>query len=73
MNTQLNTLNGVHFKNGETVEATDEAKYLGCLLNDNVEAKKELSRRIADSMTTWKNSKNSGKREQRTERKSHRL
>ena len=37
------------------VKKSNEAKYLGCLLNDNVEAKKEISRRIADTHVTWKN------------------
>ena len=42
------------FANEETVKDTVEATYLGCLLNDNVESKKEISRRMADARTTWK-------------------
>ena len=34
-----NTAGVVRFNNGKPVKHTDEAKYLGCLLNDNKEAK----------------------------------
>ena len=58
----INTAGVVRFNNGKPVKQTDEAKYLGCLLNDNTEAKKEISKRIADTMATWKSWKNYGKR-----------
>ena len=44
----------VKFKNGKEVERATEAKYLGCLLNDDNEARKELNKRIADTYATWK-------------------
>ena len=43
----------IQFEDGTRVEETDEAKYLGSLLNDNVEAKKELSKRIEDAHVVW--------------------
>ena len=57
----INTAGIIRFNNGKPVKQTDEAKYLGCLLNDNTEAKKEISKRIADTMVTWKNWRNFGK------------
>ena len=51
---QINSIGNVYFKNGKPVEETSEAKYLGCLLNDTVESKKELSRIISDTHVTWK-------------------
>ena len=44
----------VKFKNGDTVKAVDEARYLGCMLNDEANAAKEINRRKADTYATWK-------------------
>lgn len=33
----------IKFRNGETVKEVDEAKYLGCMLNDEAQASKEIN------------------------------
>eukprot|EP00975_Prorocentrum_lima_P003394 744121-Prorocentrum_lima.AAC.1 len=44
----------VFFDNGQRVKLAEEARYIGCFLNDSVCIKRELRRRIAACMSTWK-------------------
>eukprot|EP00975_Prorocentrum_lima_P019477 4102458-Prorocentrum_lima.AAC.1 len=41
----------IHFREGTLVPSLDEARYLGCLMNDHIEPKRELKHRIAQCMT----------------------
>ena len=47
----INTAGVVRINNGKPIKQTDEAKYLGCILNDNVEANKEISKEF---QTQWR-------------------
>ena len=44
----------IFFANGSQVPAHDQAKYLGCLLNDKGDPKREVNKRIAEAFVTWK-------------------
>ena len=44
----------VHFSNGERVKSVDEAKYLGCILNNKADLTKEVKARTANTMATLK-------------------
>ena len=54
----INSEGVVNFRNGEQVKQTSEAKYLGCLLNDDNEARKEMNKRFADTRTRTQRGKN---------------
>ena len=44
----------IKFKCGTLVPRHDESKYLGCMLNDKGDPKREINKRIAECYTTWK-------------------
>ena len=44
----------IYFKNGKTVKNKQEAKYLGCWLNDKGDPEREVKQRIANCMTVLK-------------------
>ena len=46
----INTVGKIRFNNGQVVAETDEAKYLGCLLNENTEAKNKSANEL---QTPW--------------------
>eukprot|EP00975_Prorocentrum_lima_P028392 5967353-Prorocentrum_lima.AAC.1 len=50
----FNNILPVHFSNGTIVARSAEVKYLGCYLNDRVDPKIELRRRIGIAMASWK-------------------
>ena len=51
---KINAIGSVNFTNGKSVATATEAKDLGCLLDDDHQTKKEISKRIADTHVTWK-------------------
>ena len=44
----------IHFGNNQQVPPHKESKYLGCLLNDKGDPKREISKRISACYLTWK-------------------
>ena len=44
----------IKFKCGAPVPPHDESKYLGCMLNDKRDPKREINKRIAECYITWK-------------------
>eukprot|EP00975_Prorocentrum_lima_P058079 12181543-Prorocentrum_lima.AAC.1 len=47
-------LEPVHFVDGSAVPVVDEAKYLGCVLNDRTDPRRELRIRMSLCITVWK-------------------
>ena len=46
-------VDGIEFSGGSIVEAVDEARHLGCMLNDEADPEREIHRRKADTCATW--------------------
>ena len=44
----------LRFNDGRDVPKATEAKYLGCILNDKGDPRKEISKRISECFLTWK-------------------
>ena len=44
----------IRFKEGDRMKQKDEAKYLGCHLNDDNSIKRELDRRITECAIIWR-------------------
>ena len=59
----INSINNVYSKNGRKIKHTNEAEYLGCLLNDDVEAKKEMNEELRTRSRCGKSLQISGKTE----------
>ena len=50
----INGTENIKTKKGKTIEKEDEAKYLGCVINDKGNPQREINKRIADTYHTWK-------------------
>ena len=44
----------IHFADGTMVPPHNEAKYLGCMLNDKGDPKREINKRLAECYLVWK-------------------
>ena len=44
----------IFFANGSQVPSHDQAKYLGCMLNDKGDLNREVNKRISEAFITWK-------------------
>eukprot|EP00975_Prorocentrum_lima_P011540 2452473-Prorocentrum_lima.AAC.1 len=51
---RFNSILQVKFRDGGTVKVVDQAKYLGCYLNAWSDPMREIRRRIAITLATWK-------------------
>ena len=50
----------INFMDGTPVPRSKETKYLGCMLNDRGDSKREVNKRIGECYITWKNWKHIG-------------
>ena len=50
----INKKQRIQFRDGTLVPVVNEAKYLGCMLNDKGDSKREVNRRISDGFFTSK-------------------
>ena len=50
----INGKDAIKFQDGTSVPPHDTVKYLGCVINDKGDPKKEISKRISERMVIWK-------------------
>ncbi len=43
----------IKFRNGTLVGKRNEARYLGCMINDKGDTTKEINKRISECHLTW--------------------